>query len=125
MCVAVSRKGELGRIAATNWYKGDPVLRHPVSGIVFEGQVHPYFKQMDELACKYAAKNPYMNILSWDMIADKNGKIKILEVNPAGQGIDWPQFDFGSLFGEDTEELVDWCATHAQLNRFDHLRTWY
>lgn len=125
MCVAVSRKGELGRIAATNWYKGEPVLKHPVSGIVFEGQVHPYFKQMDELACKYAAKNPYMNILSWDMIADKDGHIKILEVNPAGQGIDWPQFDFGPLLGEDTEEFVDWCAVHKELNKFNHFRTWY
>lgn len=125
MCVAVSARGELGRIAATNWYKGEPVMKHPGSGIVFGGQVHPYFKKMDELACKYAEKNPYMNILSWDMIADKDGKIKILEVNPAGQGIDWPQFDFGSLFGEDTEELVDWCVRHQDLNRYAHFRTWY
>ena len=58
MCVAMSRKGELGRIAATNWYNGEPVLRHPVSGIVFGGKVHPYFREMEELACKYAAKNP-------------------------------------------------------------------
>ena len=125
MCVAVSGNGELGRVAATNWYNGDPVLKHPVSGIAFEGQVHPYFEQMGILACKYAEKNPYMNILSWDMIADSNGQIKILEVNPAGQGIDWPQFDFGSLFGEDTEALVDWCVAHKEFNKFNHLRTWY
>lgn len=125
MCVAVSRKGELGRVAATNWYKGEPVLKHPISGIAFEGKIHPYFKQMDDLACKYASKNPYMNILSWDMVADKNGQIKILEVNPAGQGIDWPQFDFGSFLGEDTEELVDWCVTHKTFNKYNHFRTWY
>lgn len=125
MCVALSPEGRLARVAATNWYKGEPVLKHPTSGIVFGEQTHPYFKKMSEVACECAARNPYMNILSWDMVADRNGDIRILEVNPASQGIDWPQFDFGSLFGEDTEALVDWCVANRALNKFDHFRTWY
>ena len=125
ICVAVAPDGRLGSKAVANWYGGKPLTAHPTSGIVFGGQVHPYFKKMGEVACKYAAKNPYMNILSWDMVADKNGDVKILEVNPTGQGIDWPQFDFGSLFGEDTEAVVDWCVRYKNLNTFDHFRTWY
>lgn len=125
ICVPVAPDGRLGAKAVPNWYGGVPVTKHPTSGIVFGGQVHPFFKKMSEVACKYSARSPYMNILSWDMVADKNGDIKILELNPAGQGVDWPQFDFGSLFGEDTEAVVDWCARHKNLNTFSHFRTWY
>ena len=66
-----------------------------------------------------------MNMLSWDMLADKNGDVKILEVNATSQSHDWLQFDFGALFGDYTEQVVDWCATHLDYDRFEHLRTWY
>ena len=93
--------------------------------IQFKGQVHPYFGKMKELACKYAARVHNMNMLSWDMLADKDGNIKILEVNAASQSHDWLQFDFGALFGEYTEQVVDWCSEHLDFDRFKHFRTWY
>ena len=122
--VAVSTSGELGR-TAYNWYKADPFPEHPSTHIKFAGQVHPYFGKMKELACKYAAQVPNMNMLSWDMVADKSGEVKILEVNATSQSHDWLQFDFGALFGDYTERVVDWCATHKSFDRFNHIRTWY
>ncbi|MBQ6142494.1 MAG: hypothetical protein IJI54_14560 [Kiritimatiellae bacterium] len=122
--VAVSTKGELGRVAH-NWYKADPFPEHPTTHIKFAGQVHPYFGKMKELACKYAARVQNMNMLSWDMLADKHGKIKILEVNATSQSHDWLQFDFGALFGDYTEQVVDWCAAHLDFDHFNHFRTWY
>ena len=122
--VAVSTNGELGR-TAHNWYKADSYQEHPSSHVRFAGQVHPYFGKMKELACKYAARVHNMNMLSWDMLADKNGDIKILEVNATSQSHDWLQFDFGALFGEYTEQVVDWCASHLDFDHFNHFRTWY
>lgn len=122
--VAVSTEGELGRVAH-NWYKADPFPEHPTSHIRFAGQVHPYFGNMKELACKYAARINTMNMLSWDMLADKSGNIKILECNEISQSHDWLQFDFGALFGKYTDAVVDWCVGHIDLDHFNHFRTWY
>ena len=122
--VAVSTEGELGR-TAHNWYKADPFQEHPTTHVKFAGQVHPHFGKMKELACKYAARVQNMNMLSWDMLADKHGDIKILEVNATSQSHDWLQFDFGGLFGDYTEQVVDWCAAHLDYDRFEHFRTWY
>ena len=122
--VALSTDGELGK-TAYNWYKADPFPEHPSSHVKFAGQRHPFFPKMKELACHYAAKVHNMNMLSWDMLADKNGDVKILEVNATSQSHDWLQFDFGALFGDYTEQVVDWCATHLDYDRFEHLRTWY
>ena len=122
--VAVSTEGELGCVAH-NWYKADPFPEHPTSHVKFAGQVHPHFWKMKELACKYAAKIPNMNMLSWDMLADVNGDIKILEVNATSQSHDWLQFDFGALFGAYTEQIVDWCSAHKDFDYFEHFRTWY
>ena len=122
--VAVSTEGELGRVAH-NWYRADPFPEHPSSHIKFAGQKHPFFGKMKEAACRYAAKVQNMNMLSWDMLADKNGDIKILEVNAASQSHDWLQFDFGGLFGKHTEAVVDWCSAHLDFDHFNHFRTWY
>ena len=122
--VAVSTEGELGRVAH-NWYKADPFPEHPTSHIKFAGQVHPYFAKMKEFAIKYAAKVQNMNMLSWDMLADRNGDVRILEVNATSQSHDWLQFDFGALFGDYTEQVVEWCANHLDFDHFNHIRTWY
>lgn len=122
--VAVSNGGQLGR-TAYNWYKADPFIEHPASHVKFEGLVHPYFEAMKTMACRYAERVPNMNMLSWDMLADKDGKVKILEVNATSQSHDWLQFDFGPLFGEDTDALIDWCVAHRSFDTFAHLRSWY
>lgn len=124
MCVSVNAKGELSRYAH-NWYKLDAWTRHPLTDVEFGGQVHPFFGKMCEVACKYAAIMPNFNLLSWDFLADENGDVRILEINETSQSHDWQQYDFGPFFGEYTEKVIDWCATHLRYDRFVHLRTWY
>ena len=123
VCVDVNT-GELSPIAY-NWYKSDPFKKHPLTGADFSNKMHPYFGQMRDIAIRYAEKVPDMNMLSWDMIADKNGNIKILEANAASQSSDWLQFAFGPLFGDETENVVEWCASHLQYDWFSHIRTFY
>ena len=91
----------------------------------FAGKVHPYFNAMKDAAMRFAAKVPDMNMLSWDMLADRDGKIKVLEVNAASQSSDWLQFAFGPLFSDETENVVEWCASHLEYDWFSHLRTFY
>lgn len=125
IAVAVNPKtGELGS-TAHNWFRADPFKKHPSTGIEFAGKIHPSWPEMRAMAIKYAARVPYMNIISWDMITDKNGKVRMIEANEASQSTDWLQYDFGGLFGEYTEGVVEWCAAHKQFDHFDHFRTWY
>ena len=125
ICVALGPHGELAKEAVGNWCAGKPLSSHPTSGVSFAGKVHPFWDKMCETACRYQAVIPNANMLSWDMVVDDKGAVKILEVNAVSQGIDWPQFAFGPLFGDDTEDLVEWCRSNARLNSFKHFRTWY
>ena len=127
--VAVSSEGRLGDRAwkwkTFNGNRMEPLFEHPSSHVRFAGQIHPHFQKMKELARFYAERVPNMNMLSWDMLADSHGDVKILEVNATSQSHDWLQFDFGSLFGDYTECVVDWCVAHRDFDRFAHVRTWY
>ena len=124
VCVDVET-GALSPVAY-NWYHCDPHPTHPLTGVRFGGAVHPHWAAMKDAAIRYAAKVPDMNMLSWDMLADADGNVKILEVNASSQSSDWLQFAYGPLFGDETERLVDWCVAHrAKYDVFNHVRTWY
>ena len=123
VCVDV-HTGALSPIAY-NWYKSDPFPKHPLTGVEFKDKIHPYFNAMADIAVRYAEKVPDMNMLSWDMLADKDGNVKILEVNAASQSSDWLQFAFGSLFADETERVIEWTATNLQYDKFTHIRTFY
>ena len=123
VCVDV-KTGELSQ-TAYNWYRCDPYARHPLTDVEFAGKVHPYFPAMKEVAVKYAERVPDMNMLSWDMLADRQGHVKVLEVNASSQSSDWLQFAFGPLFADETENVVEWCASHLEYDGFSHLRTFY
>lgn len=114
--------GELGEMAFS-WLGMKRFDAHPSSGIVFKGEVHPYYKKMCDVVINLAAKIPNYNLLSWDVIADANGNIKIIEINQIGQGTDIHQFAFGSFFGKYTEQVVDWVAAHKKYDYFKHFRT--
>ena len=122
--ICICADGCLGQIARNDL---DPGLleftEHPTSHVTFAGQKHPYYEKMCEVACSYAERIPNFNLISWDFIADKNGGIKILEINETTQSTDWLQYDFGPFFGEETEELVDWCATYQRYDNFKHFRS--
>lgn len=120
--VGLGPNGELGEVAFS-WLGMKQFDAHPSSGIVFKGEIHPYYEKMCNVVIELAAKIPNYNLLSWDVIADVNGDIKIIELNLVGQGTDIHQFAFGSFFGEYTEKVVDWVAAHKKYDSFKHFRT--
>lgn len=123
LCVCVGDKGQLGKYAYD--YDGKRFTEHPVSKRTFEGLSHPGYFKMVELAKHVAAQISYYNLLSFDFVPREDGTICIVEINATSQGITQLQYDFGGLFGEHTEQLVDWCAKHQGLDEFKHFRTWF
>ncbi len=123
LCVCVGDKGQLGRYAYD--YDGKRFEKHPVSGLTFEGMSHPGYSKMVQTATTIHKDILSYNLLSFDLVQCEDGSICVVEINATSQGITQLQYDFGGLFGEYTEKLVNWCASHQGLDRFNHLRTWY
>ena len=123
LCVCMGDKGQLGKFAYD--YDGKRYEKHPVSNLTFEGLVHPGYNAMVMLAKEIASKVPYYNLLSFDFVPREDGTIYVVEINATSQGITQLQYDFGPLFGEETERLVAWCAQHQNLDIFNHFRTWF
>ena len=122
VAVGIGPNGELGEYAYS-WKGMKRYEKHPSSGKIFKGQIHPYYEKMCEVVKNQALNIPNFNLLSWDVVADENGEIKIIEVNQIGQGTDIHQFAFGSFFGKYTEAVVDWVASHKKYDYFNHIRT--
>ena len=99
--------------------------KHPVSGLAFEGMSHPGYGKMVETAFAIHSGIHEYNLLSFDLVQRKDGSICVVEINATSQGITQLQYDFGGLFGEHTEQVVNWCAAHKELDTFEHIRTWY
>lgn len=122
IATAINSHGELGPYAY-RWNGMKKFDRHPSSGVAFKGLIHPFYKKMCDTVIHYAKKIPNYNLISWDVIADYKGEIKIIELNLTGQGTHIHQFAFGSFFGEHTESLINWIAAHSELDTFKHIRT--
>ena len=123
LCVCVDQDGHLGRYGYD--YDGKRFDRHPVSGLSFQDLVHPGFGKMVETALSIHRRILDFNLLSFDLVQRKDGTICVVEINATSQGITQLQYDFGGLFREYTEQVVDWCAQHRDLDKFNHFRTWY
>ena len=123
LCVCVGDKGQLGKYAYD--YDGKRFEKHPVSGLTFEGMSHPGYDKMVEVAISVHKNILSYNLLSFDLVQCDDGSICVIEINATSQGITQLQYDFGGLFGEHTEKVVDWCSKHLELDRFSHFRTWY
>lgn len=123
LCVCVGDRGQLGKYAYD--YDGKRFESHPVSGCRFEGMVHPGYQKMIETAKDIHSRILSYNLLSFDLVQRDDGSICVIEINATSQGITQLQYDFGGLFGEYTEQVVEWCANHLELDRFSHFRTWY
>ena len=123
LCVCIGDNGQLGRYAYD--YDGKRFEKHPVSGLAFEGLVHPDYEAMKALALAIHSHIAGYNLLSFDLVPRKDGSICVVEINATSEGITQLQYDFGGLFGGYTERLVDYVACNLKYDAFNHLRTWY
>lgn len=123
LCVGVNDDGTLAKYAYD--YNGERYERHPDSGKVFASHKLPLYPEMVKLALDVASRVPYMNIISFDIVADEDENPICLELNTAGQGITQLQYDGLPLFREYTDDVVKWCASHKDYNKLRHIKTFY
>lgn len=107
------------------WLDFKEFNEHPTSHIKFGGMKFPYYDKAVAKIKELAARNPNMNVLTWDIVIDKNENVRVLEINASGISLDWMQFNYGSFFGEHTERVVDWCASHLEMDKYSHFRSFY
>ncbi|MCR5414806.1 MAG: hypothetical protein K6F50_08820 [Kiritimatiellae bacterium] len=123
LCLGIGGSGELTKYAYD--YDGKRYDKHPVTSLMFSGRKLELFPSMEALACDIARRIPYMNILSFDMVAEPSGNVICLEINTAGQGITQLQYDGVPLFHKYTDAVIGYCKSHRNLGRFRHFRTFY
>ncbi|MGI6079029.1 MAG: sugar-transfer associated ATP-grasp domain-containing protein [Fastidiosipilaceae bacterium] len=120
--VDISTDGSLAEFAVDHDFS--KVEKHPVSHKSFSGFKIPYYGRMSSLCCAIAKRIPDFNLLSFDVIVKPDGTPCIIEVNATSVTLAQLQ-TVRPLFGDETEQVVNWCAAHRDFDRFKHIRTWY
>lgn len=121
-CVDVGSDGALAATGVTPDF--GRVSEHSLSHKKFAGFVIPHFQEMCDVACQVAKRVPDFNIMGFDMVARKDGRPCIIEVNTTSIASIMIQMGH-PLFGDETEQLVDWCAANRRFDFFRHFRTFY
>lgn len=87
--------------------------------ISFSGQEVPEYGKMKEIAIEIAHLFPYHRLLGFDFALDKNEKIRVVEVNNRNNEINFYQMNNGSLFGDFTQEVVQYCKRSKRTFKID------
>lgn len=69
-----------------------------------------HIEEIFQMAKKVAKANPYHRILGLDFCIDENDQIRLLEVNNTNIEINFLQMNNGPLFGDYTEEVINFCS---------------
>jgi hypothetical protein len=81
------------------------------SGFVFsEAEDVMRIDEIKELAKKIASKNYYARLLGLDLCVDSDNNIKLIEINNKYLEINFLQMNNGPLFGEYTDEVIEYCS---------------
>lgn len=122
VCVGVLPNGRMSSTGV------DPtfaiVTEHPRSHLKFDRYSVPGYKEMSRVACDIARRVPGHNLLGFDMIMRDDGVPCVIEVNATSLASIMVQMS-KPLFGEETEEVVEWCLRNRRFDQFKHVRTFY
>jgi hypothetical protein len=67
------------------------------------------YKQITDTAKKIAKKQFYSRLIGFDLCVDSEEKIRLIELNNFDVGVDILQQCNGPLFGDFTDEIIDYC----------------
>jgi len=82
--------------------------KHLDSKVKFENFKIPSWTKLIKTALRLHDSVPGLGLLSWDMAIDETGEPVLIEVNISSQDINVHQFANGPLFGDMTEDVLDW-----------------
>ena len=86
-------------------YFGNIAIKHPVSGLIFEGTQLPEWDKLLEMLTEAAHELPSLRYIGWDVAYSTNGWC-IIEGNTNGEF--FTQMVYGHGFKSEFEKLIDW-----------------
>lgn len=86
-------------------------------GVTFEGHcLHDEIVKIDRFAEKLHYHCPFCSIIGWDICLDKDDEPALIEVNLLEPGILYEQLCTGPIFGERTNEVLDYVTRNGAVN---------
>lgn len=82
------------------------------NGINFGGACIDNFSKVEELALNLHSNMPNIGIIGWDIALDHNDSPVLIEANTIWPGIAIEQLCTGPIFGDRTEEVIDYVKHH-------------
>ncbi|MBU0577918.1 hypothetical protein KKF04_00840 [Patescibacteria group bacterium] len=119
LCNNISPDGKLSDFSILNLKKYD---KHPDSKIEFKNKIIPHFQKILDVSKKAAAKIICQRYIGFDVGLDANNEVKIIEINTVGTSGSYVQLQGGPLFGEFTDEVLNYCTKNLHKNEFSYLR---
>ncbi|MHB2149529.1 sugar-transfer associated ATP-grasp domain-containing protein [Calditrichota bacterium LG25] len=80
----------------------------------------PYFEEVKIIARQIAEKNIYARLLGLDFYVNNENKIKLIEINNINNEINFYQMNNGSLFGDYTNEIIEFCSKNYKSFVIDY-----
>ena len=121
VCVDVDGDGKLADYGID--YRFKKINEHPISHVSFSDKIIPNYEKMSKAVCEVAARIPGFNLLGFDVVVRDTGEPCIIEIN--GSSISLKPQTHRPLFGEETDQVKEWCKSHLRYDNIRHLRTWY
>lgn len=88
------------------------------SGILFKGQIINCYNALKEFALNNHKRIALANLIAWDLAIDKEGNPIVVEINLDSGEIQFHQIYNGPLFGERTNEVIEYVKSHP-IKRID------
>ncbi len=74
----------------------------------------PGIDEMKNYARNLASKYYYHRLLGFDFCVDNSNRVRLLEINCKNIEINFLQMNNGPLFGDFTDEIIDFCGSNKK-----------
>lgn len=81
------------------------------NGVEFEGQLITHFHLVEEAAVRLHEYVPTCKIIGWDIALDSRNQPVLIEGNTVYPGISFEQMCSGPIFGERTDEVIEYISS--------------
>jgi hypothetical protein len=105
MLVGIKPNGELHDFAVDGKY--NKYTKSP-AGVTFKGETISYYELIKSKAIELHLKIPFLKMIGWDFTVKENGIVVVVEINLASQQLEYQQIYNGPLFGDRTEEVIEY-----------------
>lgn len=113
--VGIKSNGDLHDFALDK--KLNRIYKSP-AGIEFKGESLVCYKRLKEFALNTHKRIALANLIAWDLTIDEEGNPIVVEINLDSGEIQFHQIYNGPLFGERTNEVIEYVKSHP-IRRID------